>query len=81
MHRTYNIFNAINNGLLVIEYATAGLADGDLVSIDLDSSEIAMLGSGLKQPLRPLPPQIRAILREGGLIPYLRKHPDWEITQ
>lgn len=73
--------NAINNGLLVVEYDTAGLADGDQVGIDLQASEIAVPGRGLKQPLRPLPPQIRAILREGGLIPYLRKHPDWGISQ
>lgn len=73
--------NAINNGLLVVEYDTAGLADGDQVTIDLEASEIAAPSRGLKQPLRPLPPQIRAILREGGLIPYLRKHPDWGIAQ
>lgn len=72
--------NAINNGLLVIECDISGLADGDQVNIDLQSSEISVPGRGLKQPLRPLPPQIRAILREGGLIPYLRKHPDWGIA-
>jgi 3-isopropylmalate dehydratase small subunit len=73
--------NAINNGLLVIEYDTAGLADGDLVRIDLANSELVAPARGLKQALRPLPPQIRAILREGGLIPFLRKYPDWSITE
>jgi 3-isopropylmalate dehydratase small subunit len=72
--------NAINNGLLVVEYDTAGLSDGDQVTIDLEASEIVAPSRGLKQPLRPLPPQIRAILREGGLIPFLRKYPDWRIA-
>ncbi|OWT79923.1 MULTISPECIES: 3-isopropylmalate dehydratase [unclassified Achromobacter] len=73
--------NAINNGLLVIEYDTSGWVDGDQVTIDLDASAIEVASRGVKQPLRPLPPQIRAILREGGLIPYLSKHPDWGFTQ
>jgi 3-isopropylmalate dehydratase small subunit len=71
--------NAINNGLLVVEADTSGLADGDHVAIDLSAGLVVAPGRGLKQPVRPLPPQIRAILREGGLIPFLRKHPDWRI--
>jgi 3-isopropylmalate dehydratase small subunit len=73
--------NAINNGLLVVECATAGLADDDVITIDLKAGEIVAPNRGLRQVLRPLPPQIHAILREGGLIPYLRKHPDWGIAQ
>lgn len=73
--------NAINNGLLLIEYDTAGLAEGDMVTIDLANSELAVPARGLRQALRPLSPQIRAILREGGLIPFLRKHPDWSMTE
>jgi hypothetical protein len=26
-----------------------------------------------------MPPAIRTILREGGLIPFLAKHPNWEL--
>ncbi|ANN68261.1 hypothetical protein [Bordetella bronchialis] len=73
--------NAINNGLLLVEIDTSALQEGDTVTIDLSRSELVAPARGLKQPLRPLPPQIRAILREGGLIPFLRKHPDWSITQ
>ncbi len=73
--------NAINNGLLVIEFDTTAFADGDAITIDLEASQIVVASRGLKQPLRPLPPQIRAILREGGLIPYLTKHPDWGYAQ
>lgn len=73
--------NAINNGLLVVECDTSGLAEGDEVSIDVADGELLVPSRGLRQTLRPLPGQIRAILREGGLIPFLRKHPDWKIAQ
>lgn len=73
--------NAINNGLLVVEIDTSGLADGDRLTIDLGAGEVVAPARGLRQPVRPLPPQIRAILREGGLIPFLRKHPDWSIAE
>jgi 3-isopropylmalate dehydratase small subunit len=72
--------NAINNGLLVLECETAGLADGDEITIDLAQGRLVAPRSGMQQALRPLPPQIRAILQEGGLIPFLRKHPDWRIS-
>jgi hypothetical protein len=29
--------------------------------------------------MRALPPVIRALLREGGLIPFLQKYPDWQV--
>ncbi|ALM83230.1 hypothetical protein [Bordetella sp. N] len=73
--------NAINNGLLVIECDTSAYKDGDQLTLDLKANEIGVANGGPKQSLRPLPPQIRAILREGGLIPYLSKYPDWGYTQ
>jgi 3-isopropylmalate dehydratase small subunit len=73
--------NAINNGLLVLECDTTQLADGEAVTIDLGRGELTAPRTGNRQALRALPPQIRAILREGGLIPFLRKHPDWRISE
>jgi 3-isopropylmalate dehydratase small subunit len=72
--------NAINNGLLVLECETAGLADGDDITIDLEQGRLLAPRSGIRQDLPALPPQIRAILQEGGLIPFLRKYPDWRIS-
>lgn len=73
--------NAINNGLLVVECDTSGLCEGDEVAIDVANGEFAAPGRDIRQALRPLPRQIRAILREGGLIPFLHKYPDWKIAQ
>lgn len=71
--------NAINNGLPVLECDTADLAEGDVIELDLRDHALVQPQRGIRRPLRILPPAIRAILREGGLIPFLRKHPDWEI--
>jgi 3-isopropylmalate dehydratase small subunit len=73
--------NAINNGLLVVECDTSGLSDGSVVTIDVAHGELLASANGIRQTLRPLPRQIRAILQEGGLLPFLRKYPDWRITE
>ena len=48
--------------------------------IDLNAHLVQVEGKGAARPLRALPEAIRAILREGGLIPFLRKYPQWEVT-
>lgn len=72
--------NAINNGLPVLECDTAGINDGDALAIDLKAPSLTVAGQAQARPLRALPEAIRAILREGGLIPFLRKYPQWEVT-
>jgi 3-isopropylmalate dehydratase small subunit len=64
--------NAINNGLLVVECDTAGIGDGDAPVLKVSERK-------MERALPAIPSAIRAILREGGLIPFLRKHPDWEV--
>jgi 3-isopropylmalate dehydratase small subunit len=71
--------NAINNGLLVIECDTAGIAEGDTVVLDLQAQELTAPERKVKRQFGAIPPTIRAILREGGLIPFLKKYPNWEL--
>lgn len=71
--------NAINNGLPVLECDTAGIAEGDSLVLDLHAHLLALPERHIRRPLAPLPPAIRVILREGGLIPFLRKYPSWEL--
>jgi 3-isopropylmalate/(R)-2-methylmalate dehydratase small subunit len=52
--------NAINNGLLPIEYDTSAIREGDAISIPFDTAAV--------------PPILRAILDAGGLVPYIRQH-------
>lgn len=71
--------NAINNGLMVIECDTTGLREGDALLLDLQNHRLGVQGRDWQQSLTVLPPTIRALLREGGLIPFLKKYPNWEL--
>jgi 3-isopropylmalate/(R)-2-methylmalate dehydratase small subunit len=66
--------NAINEGLPVLLCDTAKIDDGDELEINLTTGMIANLTSGIKLNCSKMPPLMSAILEEGGLIPYIRKH-------
>lgn len=70
--------NAINNGLPVLECDTRGINEGDSLILDLNSQTLTVPGA-ISRPLPAIPATIRAILREGGLIPFLAKYPNWEL--
>lgn len=72
--------NAINNGLPVIECDIAGIAEGDDIAIDLEAGRVAVAARGIVRSVPPLPHEIQAILAAGGLIAFLQKHPQWELT-
>lgn len=71
--------NAINNGLPVLECDSTGIADGDALILDLNAHVLKVPSRQMTRALRPIPAAIRAILSEGGLIPFLRKYPQWEV--
>jgi 3-isopropylmalate dehydratase small subunit len=71
--------NAINNGLLVLECDTAGIGNGDVLLLDRKAHVLKLPTKDIVRPLHPLPAVVDAILREGGLFPFLRKYPDWEL--
>jgi 3-isopropylmalate/(R)-2-methylmalate dehydratase small subunit len=68
--------NAINVGLPVISCKTEGLDEGDLLEIDLLKGEIRnmMKDDIIKVP--QLPKLMKAILDEGGLIPFIKRYGD-----
>ena len=66
--------NAINEGLPVLLCDTETIGDGDELEINLTSGMIANLTSGITLNCSKIPPIMSAILEEGGLIPYIRKH-------
>lgn len=71
--------NAINNGLPVLECDTTGITSGSALVLDLQAQLLLVAGWPAGRSLRALPPVIRALLREGGLIPFLQKYPDWQV--
>lgn len=65
--------NAINNGVLLIDcpgLATCGIADGDVVEIDIDANHIRW--KDRKFEVAPVAPIIRSIIAAGSLIDYGR---------
>ncbi len=64
--------NAINQGLpaIVCPEAVAAARKGDPVKVDLERGEITLPSGSFAYP--PFPPNVRALLKAGGLIPYLK---------
>jgi 3-isopropylmalate/(R)-2-methylmalate dehydratase small subunit len=71
--------NAINQGLPVLLCDIEKIGDGDELEINLTSGMIANLTSGVALNCSKMPPIMSAILKEGGLIPYMQKHKDFKL--
>jgi 3-isopropylmalate/(R)-2-methylmalate dehydratase small subunit len=73
--------NAINLGLPILICDTDKIADGDRLEIDLETSTIADTTSGIKLTSGKIPPIMLQILGEGGLIPYIKNHGDFQLKE
>jgi len=71
--------NAINQGMPVLMCDTDKIRDGDELEIKLIDGMVINLTSGDKISCGKMPPIMSAILKEGGLIPYIRKHRDFKL--
>lgn len=72
--------NAINNGMPVIECDVSGINAGDALEIDLAAGRVAVPAKNIARAVPPLPAAVSALLQAGGLIPFLQKHPDWNLA-
>ena len=72
--------NTINNGLPAIECGISGIADGDEIEIDLAAGKLMVAARQISRAVAALPPAVQQILAAGGLIAYLREHPDWQLA-
>ncbi|MFH0916733.1 MAG: 3-isopropylmalate dehydratase small subunit [bacterium] len=66
--------NSFNTGLpiLVAPEAVDGVNEGDELTVDLATGEIADLTTGAQYQAQPLPPFMRELVDAGGLLPYLK---------
>ena len=73
--------NSINIGLPLIESAEAAekISEGDEVEIDLEKGTISNLSKGEVYHFKPLPKVFMEILKEGGLVEYLKKYGDYKV--
>lgn len=73
--------NAINNGMPVIECDLTGVVAGDVIEIDLIAGRVVVAARNITCAVPPLPAAVQALLAAGGLIPFLQKHPDWNLQR
>jgi 3-isopropylmalate/(R)-2-methylmalate dehydratase small subunit len=66
--------NAFNIGLLLLECNTDFIDDGNELDIDIDRNTIKNSSKGLLIEAKPLPPVMKTLLADGGVIEHFRKH-------
>lgn len=71
--------NAFNIGLLLIETDTSRISERDSLDIDLDRGVVRNLTTGEDLKIKPLPPVMQEFLKEGGVIPFIKKHGELKI--
>jgi len=69
--------NAINIGLPLVETPDHAIETGHLVAVDLEQGLVIDETAGRRYSSTRMPPVMVAILREGGLVNYLRRYGDY----
>ena len=71
--------NAINIGLLAIECDTDAINDGDELDVDIEKGIITDVTNGVIIQIEPIPPVMRKMLSDGGLVEHIKKHGDFKL--
>ncbi|MDI7260742.1 MAG: 3-isopropylmalate dehydratase small subunit [Thermodesulfobacteriota bacterium] len=66
--------NAVNSGLPALILDTDQIKDGDELEIDLVAGTVKNLTTGQAMTAQSLPPVMRAIIGDGGLVEHIKKH-------
>ena len=66
--------NAINIGLPLIEADTSRIEENDSLQIDLENGVLKNLTKNTQDNISPLPPVMRKLLADGGLVEHFKKH-------
>lgn len=66
--------NAINIGLPLIEADTDAISETDNLEIDLEKGILKNLTTRTEIKINPLPPVMRKLLADGGLVEHFKKH-------
>ncbi len=71
--------NAINIGLPLMEIGSHSIQPGHQIEFSLEEGWVKDLTEGKTYPAAPMPQVMIDILNEGGLVPYLKKHGDYQL--
>lgn len=66
--------NAFNIGLLLVECNTDFIDDGDELEMDTEKGKLKNVGKGLVLDIKPLPPVMKKLLEDGGVIEHFKKY-------
>ena len=66
--------NCVNVGLPALIVDTEALNEGDELEIDLEAGHIRNLTTGAALDAPPLPPVMRRIIEDGGMVEHIKKH-------
>jgi 3-isopropylmalate/(R)-2-methylmalate dehydratase small subunit len=71
--------NAVNIGLPVVVCDTDGIDPGDEIEVDLAAGVMKNVTKGTETSFPPLPPFMRRVLDDGGLVAHIQKHGDFAV--
>lgn len=71
--------NSFNIGLPLIEVDTQSLKENNILEIDLDKGEVLNLTRHTKLKINPLPIFMQKLLKEGGVVNYIKKYRELKI--
>lgn len=71
--------NGFNIGLLLIEADTDKIKEADDLEIDLDRGVVKNLSAGGELTIKPLPKFMQELLREGGIVNYIKKYGELKV--
>jgi len=71
--------NAINVGLLAVICDTDKIEQGDELEVNVEKGEIRNKSRGIQFSFSSLPPIMRSILDNGGLVAYVNKYGDLKL--
>ena len=66
--------NAINIGLSLVEADTENISENDRLEIDLENGILKNLTKKTESKIKPLPPVMRKLLADGGLVEHFKKY-------
>jgi 3-isopropylmalate/(R)-2-methylmalate dehydratase small subunit len=71
--------NSFNIGLLLVETDTKEISDGNSLEIDLDGGKVKNLSKNKELSIKPLPAFMQELLKEGGVVNYIKKHGELKV--
>lgn len=73
--------NAFNIGLLLIECNTDFIDDGDELEVDIEKGKLRSKSKGLLLDIKPIPPVMKKLLEDGGVIEHFKKYGGFKFEQ